>query len=482
MVAIAFVESSCAVPLAPGYRILKQSQEIRFVSGQPSELHVRTEFKLMNSGNSDLSFVDVTLPEEGAFGRENIRVQLDGRDIALANLPVAYQQSEPNTRRIALNPPWKRKQDRQLTIEYTFREPKNSGSRITLGESDFHLGFRDWSPVLEAPKHLLAPDPKRPDHSVYTIRVPAGFVVLARGASKGQKKEGGEVGYRFELRKNDLAPYVVAGKYAAWPQKSNSHTPVFWTLKPLKEDPGPGAEQIMAAWQILEKDFGPLGNEFKAPDIVEASSLRGHLGGEQDAEPAAVAFPGGALVNREALALGTGNERFLELVTHALAHNWFGDAMYPSPDAGIGIGEGLPEYTTVVIDEERHGIAARRQRAAEYLRRYDDALQHAEETPLGITTLSSPPLQRRIALAKAPLFFVALEDACGEAPVRKGLANLVALLRGKEVDYNDVRAELEQSTGKNLGETFRIWLNRNGIPEDFRRRYQSAAAAEEALN
>ena len=33
--------SACAVPLAPGYRILTESREVRFAPGQPAELHVR---------------------------------------------------------------------------------------------------------------------------------------------------------------------------------------------------------------------------------------------------------------------------------------------------------------------------------------------------------------------------------------------------------------------------------------------------------
>ena len=479
--AIALIESSCAVPLAPGYRILKQSADIRFVPGSPPELQVAANYKLVNTGNSDLTFVDVKFPDKAAFGRTNLRVELDGKPVALTSLPSEYEQTDPNAFRMSFDQTWTRKQTHELAINYTFREPRNSGSRITLGEADFHLGFRNWLPELEPPKHLLAPEPKRPDHTIYTIRVPAGFAVLTRGTAKGQKKDGGEVEYRFELRKKDAPPFVVAGRYTSWPLKPSSHAPIFWTLQPLRGDPGPAAEQIIAAWKILEKDFGPLGKNPKVPHIVEVSGLRGHFGGEQSDGAAAVAFPGGALVNPAALALGRGNEQFLEIVTHALAHNWFGDAMSPSGEAALGIGEGLPEYATVVIDAERRGPAARRQRASEYLRRYDEALQHAEETPLGITTLSSPAPQRRIALAKAPLFYVALEDACGAERVRAGLASMVALLRGKEVDYNDLRAELEQSTGKQLGELFRVWLNRKGIPEDVRNRYQ-VAPAQEAIN
>jgi aminopeptidase N len=91
--------------------------------------------------------------------------------------------------------------------------------------------------------------------------------------------------------------------------------------------------------------------------------------------------------------------------------------------------------------------------------------------------LYDPIEQRRIARTKAALFFIALEDAYGQAPVRQGLKQVVAILGGKEVGYDDLRSALEQSTGKNLAEPFRTWLYNKGMPQDFRSRYQTAAAA-----
>ena len=87
--------------------------------------------------------------------------------------------------------------------------------------------------------------------------------------------------------------------------------------------------------------------------------------------------------------------------------------------------------------------------------------------------LYDPVQQRRIARLKAALFFIALEDADGEAPVRQGLKQVVTILGGQEVGYDDVRSALEQSTGKNLAEPFRTWLYSKGMPQDFRARYQS---------
>jgi Peptidase family M1 domain len=462
---------SCDVPLVPAYQILQESREVHFVSTGSPTLHITGRFKLENTGNGPLSFVDATLPEEKAFGRSNVRVGLDGRAIAPISIPAEYQQDTPNAVRIPFNPPWQPERSLQVVIEYDLVAPQDSGSRITLGENEFHLGSRGWFPVLQAPKHVFSPFPRRPKVTPYTVRVPSSFLVLARGTPKGRKKQGGETEYRFALQQDDLPPYIVAGSYVESPAQRAPDSATFWTLKPLPSDPRQAAEQIAQAWRVLEKDFGPLDRNMVAPYVVEAPELRGHTSADE-AGPAAAAFPGGALVNPAALALGIDSDQFLEMVRHSLAHDWFGDEMYPAPDAALGLGEGLPEYATIVIEEARNGASARRERIRRYLQEYDEARKSADEKPLGITLLTDPLDQRRIALAKAPLFFVALEDACGAEAMQNGLKQMVELLRGQEASYDGLRSALEEASGKNLAELFRVWLNEKGIPQDFRERYQ----------
>jgi Peptidase family M1 domain len=469
---IIFTGTACTVPLAPGYRILKESRQVKFVQGPVPELQIRGNFTLENTGNGDLKFIDIVFPEDRAFGRKNLRVHIAGRDAALSQLPEEYQQGSPNTLRIALDPPWTRREKRELVIEYSLSSPEDAGSRITLGDSSFHLGYRGWFPILQPPRHALAPFPKRPDKTIVAIRLPDNYLVLSRGTPAGRKKDGGEIEHRFLLRQNDLAPYVVAGRYAVSSPNQKSSSGMFWTLQPLKDDPAPAEARITALWATLQTEFGPLDKNIRAPHIVESPELRAHLDGEGGA--AAAFFPGGALVNSQALALGVGSDVFLEMVAHALAHNWFGEELYFSSLAALGLSEGLPDYATVVIDEARAGESARRQRILKFLREYDEARKQGAESPLGVTTMGDPPLQGRIARAKAPLFLVALEDSYGEATVRAGLKNLLNTLRGQEVGYDEVRSALEQSTGKNLAEPFRVWLYDKGIPQDFRARYENA--------
>jgi Peptidase family M1 domain len=467
---LALCASDCAVPLAPGYRILQESREIHFVSGQNPELQIHAQFKLVNSGDSDLSFVDIVFPEEKAFGLQDLHAKIDGHEVALAKLPEESQQEMPRAQRISFDSVWRQKQGHELAIDYKFRSSADSGSRITLGTESFHLGSRGWFPLLQPPKHILAPYPKRPDKMEYSIRVPAGYVVLARGIPEKQKKENEETIFRFKLGANDLAPYVVAGRYSETGSNQKSGTAVFWTLEPLTEDSSAAAQRIAAVWTTLETDFGPLDRNIRVPHIVESAEVRSHVGRANG--PAAAAFPGGLLANSDAFALGIGSDEFLEMASHALAHNWFGDQIYTTADASIGLGEGLPEYATIAIDEERNGEEGRSQRILRYFREYDAAIRVGSETTLAITTMNDPAPQRRIALAKAPLFMTALEDACGAKQMQAGVAEMVTLLRGQEVGYADLRSALERSSGKNLADLFRTWLNEKGIPADFRARYE----------
>jgi hypothetical protein len=163
------------------------------------------------------------------------------------------------------------------------------------------------------------------------------------------------------------------------------------------------------------------------------------------------------------------------LVTRALAGNWFGVRVYSS-NSNVGMTEGLSDYAVIIIDEARRGDSARSSRILKFLDEYDSACKGAVEKPLVVVTMHDPVEQRRIALAKAPLFFIALEDTYGEAAVRKGLAQVVSLLRGQEVGYQDIRAAIENVTNKDLAPIFRTWLYKPGIPAEFREKYQSAGA------
>lgn len=467
---LAFFSPACSVPLAPGYTILQERREIQFTAGDSPQLRIQGNFVIENTGSAPLSFVDIKLPPEDAYGRNNTRAEANGREIALEPLPEEYRLDFPDTLRIPLETPLTQMEKLSLMIQYTFVYPADPGWHVTLGASDFHLGSRGWSPVLQPPQHFLSPYPKRPKRTTYIVRVPKGFLVSARGVPKGRREHKGEWVYTFELDKSDLPPFVVAGKYEVSPPGADASETRFWSSTPLQGNTAIAQKDLVQAWNTMKTEFGPSDRGAAAPLIVESPELHE---GDNVEDGAASGFPGGALVTPGLLAQGVDSRKFLDEVSLALAHDWFGDMIYPPAFAAISMGEGLPEYATIVMAQAREGEAGRRRRIQEYLARYDEACRHGTEFPLGTVRESDPAATREIARAKVPLFYAALEDEYGEAPVRAGLRQMVTLLRGREAGINVLRSALEQTTGKNLAEVFRVWLYQKGIPADFRAKYQS---------
>jgi hypothetical protein len=463
--------SGCSLPLAPGYTVTRETRNVRFVPDAPARLEIHCHYLLENSGTTQLEFIDISFPDVNLFGRKDIRAQWDGHPVTLAELPEEYRRGSPGTLRLAFVSPWQHGERHELDLAYELSSPGDSGSRISIGERTFHLGPRGWSALPQPPHHFLSPYPTRPPKMIYSIRVPTDFLVVARGKLMSRKTAGPETDYVFRLRKDDLAPYVVAGHYLETSFHSNAGAVLFWTLEPLAVDPGPMPNRLAQAWTVLQKDFGPIDSGVRTPHLVECPDL------DSNAAPgsrvAATSFPGGALLSPDLLGLGIASDEFIERVSHALARNWFGSQMYPTGAAALGMGEGLPEYATIVIDEARSGLAARQRRIGIYLARYDRAMKNVSEKPLGVTSPADPPNQRAIALSKAPLMYAALEDTCGQEPVRTGLKRLVATLRGQEVGFDDLRAAIEQACGRDLGPFFRQWLYGRGLPPDFRSRYEA---------
>lgn len=473
MISVIVCSSGCVVSLTPAYRVTKESNRIEFLSGQTPGLQLTASYTLENYGTSVLPFIDVALPSTARYGIKNLLIKVDGHAVNGAPVSGGPQEGQVTKFRIPFDPGWNPKQRRDVVIEYTFSAPEGSETRAGVAPTSFYLISRGWLPVLQAPNYALSSLPAGPDRSTYSVQIPADFLVLSSGKPRGRKKNQGMVEYRFELRKGDLEPYIVAGRYVTTSSKQRRGGAIFWTFDPLKEDPALAAQQIASAANILQKNFGPLGKSDLVVHGVESS--RPHAAGSD--EPMATPFPAGVLVNSQAVALGISSPNFSKLVASGLAHSWFPD-MNPLPDSLIGIEEGLPEYADIVVGEAFKGQAMRRQLVLKYLKEYRDACKEAVEKPLISTSLQDPIEQRQIALAKAPLFFIALEDSYGQEPVRRALTQIRSLLRGQEVTYPDIRAALENVTNKDPAPMFRTWVYNVGIPAEFQEKYEHAEAGE----
>lgn len=460
--------SACAVPLGPGYTIEQQQIEVHFVSAPEPHLEVRASYRLKNTGSQQLSFLVAGMPDARAYGREKLHVQLDGREIA----PQTSSDSQGDRIRIPFDPPLLQKQKRELVVAYDLAAGAASDYGMAFGQEAFYLKPHGWYPDLLPPKGAFAKGGERPGPAQVTARVPRGFLALSSGRAIGPRKRNGETEYRFRSRQEDSDPFVVAGAYQEQRFASSGNTVVFWTHEPVEPAAAQrAAARLAAALATFQATFGPLTKRPQPFWFVETRApawpcLTGPV------DPAGRSFPGGILFNRQAFALGVTSEDFLEFAERELARTWFGHLLAPRQEAKLLLGEGICGYAVVVAEAARGGEAQRRRHAALLLRRYDEARQQAAEKPLLAPLASFSRPERDVAADKATLFFLALEDQYGKETLRRGLARLVSSLRGREVGYEELRAALENETGRNLADFSRVWLNGKGIPTDFRARYE----------
>jgi hypothetical protein len=479
---------ACAVPLGPGYGVRRESLEVRHLAGPPPRLVVHASYRLENSGNRELKFIDAALPDERIFGPRDLRINVDGREVNTSR-PAAGEISEQsrNIFRIPFDSGWPAKQKRTLDIEYALAPAPPGGAEIAVGEASFHLSSFGWFPELQTPKGLFASGGGRADPTYVTFQVPENFRLETNGRPAGKRKHNGTV--ERKLRGRDLGPFAVAGRYEEQEVRSDRlpnvtgergvpHDPalnsslVYWTSQPLvPPDAQSAGRRLLAAWRTCVAIFGqPKGRA--APFRVVETPAKLPADSPNGDGPAVAPFPGGVLVNREGFALGVGSEGFYELLVRGIAYTWFGGEVALLPDAELTMGKGLADYASIIVAQASDGEPARRRRVAELLNQYNDARAHVVEKPLRAISDSAPWEQRRIAAAKAPLFFIALEDEYGESAVRRGLADLVDSLRGETIGWTELRSSLEAATGKNLAEFFRTWFDNAGIPADFRSRYE----------
>jgi len=460
--------SAGVVPLGPGYQIERLRFEVRYITASPARLHVRASYRLKNIGNSKLLFLEVTLPSEQTLGRQSLRTWVDGREVSLQ--PVGNGGSR--TVRVPFDPSWPQKQRRVLVFEYDLAPATPGHAMLAVNDASFHSREAAAFPLLRPPQGAFAERGKHPKESRLAIQVPQDFQVFAGGWAQGSRGRGGETEHRFGVSKRNLEPFVVAGRYQQQQIHVGDATVILWTFEPLAAEQAQiAAARLAGSFQTFRTAFG---SPWKTPPSVRLietpAQLTQRSGSTGDA--AGVALPAGALLNRQAFALGITSDTFLNLAEHELAHTWFGQSIEPRPEAEAVLGEGLAEYATIVAAEARGGDPERRHQAALLMRWFDESRKKAADKPLLRLEPSDPFEQRVFGYSKGALFFLALEDRYGKENVRRALARLVSSLLGSRFGYAELLSALELETQQKLGDFFRLWLGQAGIPNEVRALYE----------
>ena len=461
--------SSCAVPLAPGYQIEKQSITVRFVPGNPPHLAIRAEYRLANTGNSPLRAIGFKFADSMVPSIQNLEVSLDGSKLSFQPKLISGKASddELHALEIPFSPEWAQKQKKRISIQYELGRVNQAS--VILFQQGFFLPESGWFPNPQFPRTFLTPALKRPNTLEVGIIVPPDFLAASSGTEHGTHKVTGGVEHRFVFGKNDAGPFILAGLYKEQKISTPDGLVIFWGFGSLPANQlQAAAKSIAHARKFLNETFGARSSKrsFTIAAFPNSDWLRGPDFGD---------FPGGLLVSdlyMRQLQNVTDRSAVSQTIAGLLTYRLVDETIVARQNAWLLSGA-LLVYVGQLVDEDQGVGLSRSATISQLLRDYDG--QHSVavvKTPLH-TSSDDSQTQQGMALDQAKLFLFALEDKCGRENLEHAIAHMVYALRGQEYGYTDLRAALEQECHQDLSSMFATWLDQKGIPADFRARYQN---------
>ena len=469
-VALSFWASSCAVALGPGYTIEKQEIRVRFVAKPEPRIEVAADYQLKNRGTRPLEELELRLPGR-RFRSNGLHAAWDSTDVTLAPDP-----DTPRNSILKFTEPWKISSRHTLHLTTEFLPAQEGESSAGFSSDAFFLPAAAWSAELLPPDGLFGAGGGPPKTWNLRVAVPDGFRIHTSGKQKKTSRKGGESIVLAEQGKRDPYPFVVAGRYVTAEIGKGAEKVHLWTSKPQDSarlrDASDALARVMSAYDAA---FGARNKEVSQTWIVECpvtagcfsnlNPLRARLLGQEENERTTA-----EMISDDAMVvdLSEGTPALVAAAAPSLAASWLGYGQNPgfyeqNPPLTM-----LPAFAAAIGHDAAVGGDSR----TETIRRALRLIPKGEKE--GAKTKKEDPAVLRV---KSFLFFYALQDRYGPETFRKATQNMLYARRERGFDLDDLIAAFEQETDQNVAEFVRMWMKRPGVPEEFRARYEGAAAA-----
>ncbi len=346
----------------------------------------------------------------------------------------------------------------EFTIRYGGRPAKGlwfTGEEAGVPTQVFTQGecqdARWWFPCLDEPHDRAT--------SEIAVRMPRGWKALCAGERIERREEGA---HAVELWR------------ATFPHPTYLVTLVAGDLV-FVESEWDGIPLTFAAAPRLEEELRPTFAETGAilAFLSDVTGLRYPY--PKYSQAAVDGFPFGGMENLSATTLidtavtdapGRADHPATGLIAHEAAHQWFGDLVTCRDWSHIWLNEGFATYFAALYAGHAEG---------------EDALRLAmDDVRAGWLRRDVGPARRPIVLGTArdpiELFFSGhvyeggairlhhLRALLGDAAFLRGIRLYLGLNQGRSVVTDDLRAALEEASGRDLRAHFRAWFETSGHP------------------
>lgn len=468
LAAAACCAAGCTAAFGPGYTIDKQELDVHFEPAPEPRIHVEAVYRLRNDGNQPLSSIELRLPGRRRFHFVEPHAEWDATGLAFAPSP-----DNPRNVLLAFPQPWTVSQAHTLRLSVEYQPAGAGETSLSFAPDAFFLPAQGWSPELLPSRGAFATGGVPPKTWRLTVRVPDGFVLHVSGRPSKAARKGGERIVRAVQRGKDEYPFVIAGRFHATQLKAGNETVNLWTRAPqdasaLRQP----ADALVRAIQAYDSMFGARSEKSHELWIVECPVLAGcftstvsnywKLISEENEDTSAEMASADSLM----VDLSRGTPEIAAGAAPSLAASWLGYGQNPGFFEQDPPLSALPAFAAARGREAVQGPQVR----AEVIRRTLRVIPPHGGEP-------HKPEAPAVIRAKSLLFFYGLQDLYGQEAFNNALRHMLYARRGGGFDLDDLISAFEQETHQNVAQFVRRWMKHPGVPEEFRARYESAAAA-----
>jgi len=331
---------------------------------------------------------------------------------------------------------------------------KDAQGRWTWFGDNWPDRTRQWLPTVDHPSDKAT--------ASFTVRAPTGRTVVANGTLLGTRPLGGRDARFTETRwreGNPIPTYLMvigAGPLVSVPlattgcaqPDASRCVPQSVYLMPELRDwlPGPFAAAAPIV-SLFERLVGPFPYE-KLAHVQSAT----RFGGMENATAIFYAYD---LFAKRTMGEG--------IIAHETAHQWFGDAVTEREWGHLWLSEGFATYFAALWTRQSRGDAAYRAEMATIRQQILADSVVARRPVIDSAQTNYLLLLNTNSYQKGGYVLYMLHQQLGDSAFFGGLRSYYAKYRNGTALSDDLRAELERSSGRSLGQYFDQWLRRPGV-------------------
>ena len=386
----------------------------------------------------------VSLDLASASGGKGMTVS----SVTCLGAPVPFSHAS-NRLTLTLLPPPKAGDRRQFTVEYHgvpadgLHIGKNKFGERTFFSNNWPDLARQWLPTIDHPYDKAS--------SEFLITAPAKYQVVANGFLEEEEDLDGGLRMTHWNQPEPIATWlnnIGVARFSARHFGAAAGIPLQTWVFP--QDRGAGIltfdEPVRHSIEFFQDRIGPY--PYRKLASVQATSFGGGM------ENASAIFYGEKAV--------TGRAAF-GLVSHEVAHQWFGDSVTEKDWDDVWLSEGFATYFSLLAVEHYDG----RDAFVDGLKARRTQIFDAEKQLPGIAVVQTQPwdgIPNAIVYLKGGWSLHLLRGLIGTERFWAGIREYYRRYRDANASTADFEQVMEETSGMDLGWFFRQWLFRPGSP------------------